>query len=1734
MIKRSRIYDLIFLALILVAAFLRTTGIRWDAEHHLHPDERFLAQVESALIPVEKLGDYFNTATSTLNPNNRGFSFFVYGTLPIIAVRYVAEWLGQTGYDQVHIVGRALSAVADLGVIFLVYLIAIRLFDKRVGLLAAAFSAFTVVQIQQSHYFTVDNFLNFFIFLALYFAIRIAGPEKSSEGEDPATSLNLFDFVAFGIALGMAMASKVSAAPLALMLPAALILRLWQLPNEQRKPIYARGFAFLAAAGAVSFLIFRIFQPYAFAGPSFFNVSLNSAWLDTLSQLRGQATGDIDWPPSMQWARRPIWFAFENMARWGMGLPLAIVAWGGFLWAAWVLIKRGWNKPELLLWAWGALYFVWQSVAFNPTMRYLLPVYPVLAVFGAWALFRLWDEGAHARDDGSRWRFWARPVAILLAAVALLGSAVWSFAFVRIYQQPVTRIAASRWIYENVPGPITLTIETAAGPKQQQVPYRQNQVFSQNTPYFTSFRMQDTGTLEEISLYHVLAPIQLDLVSGQGETTQLVSSQGYVVDWVSLVSGSTQQILFPIPIGLPGPYQLTLNLPGGGGQLRLDQADLMNTQDPAVVPQSVLQEIVEASLGDHITLTFDIFADFPVDQLVINLTALTNFELAPLDVHIALSTTPEMGSIVAEADGVLHPESAARGFTTPANFRLSESVSIQPEQVLYMQIDMETAGTATLLGAGVVSESSWDDGIPLRLDGYDPFGGVYQGGLNFEMYWDEDATKLNRFLDILDRGEYLFVTSSRQWASLPRIPERFPLVTEYYRLLLGCPEGQTIESCFNVAQLGDFEGRLGYELVQIFDSSPQLNSLVINDQVSEEAFTVYDHPKVFIFKKSADYDQAEVVSLLSAVNLDNVIHLTPKQATGPVPLTLEDAAGAQAPNLMLPEPDWERQRAGGTWSQLFDVDNWINTSSGVSALIWYLALAVLGFAAFPMVRWAMPGLQDHGYPLARLAGLLLLSYFAWLGASLGLSFTRGWLAAVALLLILAGAWAAYRQRVELRALWERKRHLFMRTEVLFFAFFILMLLIRWFNPDLWHPGKGGEKPMDFAYFNAVLKSTSFPAYDPWFAGGYINYYYYGFVLVGSLTKLLGIIPSVAYNLILPSLFAMLALGAYSLASNLYRAWKSDTEDEQDEDNASHRVGILAAIALVLAGNLGSLQMIFQGFMRLGSDGAYGTEAGLITGLVWTARGLVLRILGQPLPFGLGDWYWNPTRIIPAPGESAPITEFPLFTFTYADLHAHMIALPLTLLALAWALSVVLSRAWRGQRAPLQLLWVFLFGGIAIGSLRPTNTWDLPTYLVIAAFAVAYAIGHYFPPDKRDIQPASRWLYSAGGIAAITFASILAYQPYAHWYRQGFTSLERWAGSHTPSGVYLLHWGIMLFFILAWMLWETRQWLASTPLSSLRKLKPYQLLIYAGLLVLLAAIVALTGLGVHIAWFVLPLMLWAGLLILRPGQPESKRLVLFLVGTGLFLTLMVEVVVLRGDISRMNTVFKFYMQVWTLFALSATLALAWTFNEVRQWLPSWQRVWVGIGAVLIASGALFLVLAVPAKMKDRMSATAPHTLDGLAYMQTSVYYERDQELDLNQDYVAIRWLQDNVEGSPVIVEAHTGEYRWGSRYAINTGLPAVIGWNWHQRQQREFVPGNDIWGRVGAVQQFYETSDLAFVNDFLQTYDVEYVIVGQLERAYYPGSGLGKFERQDGRLWEEVFRFEDTVIYRANASALTLD
>ncbi len=1664
---RSWIYDLLLIAVLVAAAAFRIVGLDWDDNHHLHPDERFLTMVESGLqvkkctepgLSVEQcpedqkawigLSDYFNTATSTLNPHNRGYGFFVYGTLPIFIVRYIAEWLGQTGYDQVHLVGRQVSAIADLGTILLLYLIAARLYGRKVALLAAAFSAFAVMQIQQSHFFTTDNPLVFFMFLALYFAVQIAmgtgresengnresgvesresGEEASSDSQITTPELRFSDYalrflrdpllwlsLAFGFALGMAAASKINAVVLAVMLPAALAIRFTRSTvHGSRSVDWSLIITCLVAGGFATVLAFRIFQPYAFSGPGFFGLAPNEAWINNLRDLSAQASGDADLPFALQWARRSHLYSGTNLTVYGLGLPLGILAWAGFLFMGWKILRGEWRQ-HLLLWAWTAAYFGWQSLQFNPTMRYQLPVYPLLAMMAAWVVFQVagLNLKLKVRRGGEPSTFNLQPVAILIGGGVLVATILWALAFVQIYLRTHTRVAAAEWIYANLPGPINLQIDTGNSVFQQPIPFPYGMAVQHDAPHLLSFVAKHSGTLAEIYFPHVLS----------------------------------------VPVSAQ-TFSLSLAL------------------TPDAPPEAVL------------------------------------------------------------ATAALTDEFAPRGDPRGEGYSLVLDRPVMLTEGGTYFLKLETTAALTLAGATPINESSWDDGLPMPLQGYDGFGGIYNGNLNLELYWDDNADKLTRFVTTLDQGDAIFITSNRQWASITRVPERYPLSTEYYRLLVGCPEDKDIIWCYNVARPGMFEGQLGYELTAVFESYPTLEipglfKWEFNDQFAEEAFTVYDHPKVLIFEKSADFDAAEVQALLGAVDLTHVVHLTPRAANS-----------YQFKDLLLPPDRLAQQQAGGTWSDLFDYE-WVqNKYPYFGLLVWYLFVFVLGLFTYPIIRRVLPGLADKGYPLARALGLVILAYVPWLLGSLGVAYSRASIAAVFAAILLVGARQAWVQKDALASEWKSNRRYFLMVEGLFLAFFVVDLLIRLGNPDLWHPSKGGERPMDFSYFNAVLRSTTFPPYDPWYAGGYINYYYYGFVLVGTPVKLLGLVPTIAFNFILPTWFALVGIGAFSVGWNLFAGSRLKVEGLEDEHHQpstiNHQLiaGLAAAALMILLGNLGTVQMLYQGFQRMAAPGGIITDANFFQRLAWFVQGVGKSLSGEVLPFGYGDWYWNPSRVIP-PGPGNEITEFPLFTFLYSDLHAHMIVMPVTLFVVAWALSFVFhlrgeQKNGRGLASLLSsLLMPLIFGALVLGAIYPTNTWDTFTYLPLAALATGYALFRYLPLTEKQfgLPPIIQRIgLTLAGMAALAVLSRLFYQPFFHWFGQGYSQVDPWTASHTPVSSYLTHWGLFLFVLFFWMAWETREWMASTPLSHLKKLRPYQLvielLIAASFIALFYLLYKEVGIGV----IALPMAIWAGVLVLRPGLSDSRRAVLFLIGTGLTLTIVVELVALVGDIGRMNTIFKIYLQAWTLLAVSAGAAFAWTLMDVARWSRRWRNVWQTGLSVLLACAALFSVSATADKVRDRMTPTAPHSLDSMAYMETSLLWD-SVNMDIGQDYRAIRWLQDNAQGSPVIVEANLPEYRWGTRYTIYTGLPNVLGWNWHQRQQRALIPPNLITDRITEIQDFYTTLDLAAAKAFLEKYNVRYIIVGQLEQIYYPGAGLEKFPLQNGVLWREVFRDNQTAIY----------
>jgi YYY domain-containing protein len=1049
-------------------------------------------------------------------------------------------------------------------------------------------------------------------------------------------------------------------------------------------------------------------------------------------------------------------------------------------------------------------------------------------------------------------------------------------------------------------------------------------------------------------------------------------------------------------------------------------------------------------------------------------------------------------------------------------------------------------GAAVLADTSRIVNEHWDDILPVSTNGRVPYASYYTevtGGQRPVTHLDNEQKRFEVY-QWLDEADYIAISSQRAIWSLPRLPLSFPLMMRYYEAL--------------------FSGELGFDLVGEFHADLNIGPLYISDTgaalgwgappsigwpppgplAAEEAFSVYDHPPVWIFAKSDRYSPERARQILGAVDLSEVIFMTPGQAT-------------QARNgLMLSDAARARQRAGGTFSEQFAVDGLLSQQPWLAAVVWWLAVIVLGWLAFPISFVALRGLPDRGYALARILALLLISYFAWIMASLHwLPHTRGTLFLGVLLLAAGSGAILWLRRHEILPFIRQNLALFGVIELVGVFLYLIFILIRLGNPDVWDVIWGGEKPMDLSYFTAVMKSTTFPPYDPWFAGGYINYYYYGYVYVGSITQLLGIVPAVAYNLILPMLASFTGLGAFSLAFNLVASrcqsepdpfTNSSTRPRATLDRQPLLAGGVAAVLAVLLGNLAQVGVLVSTWYKAGEP-VVNSGIGPIDAVARTLQGgFNLVIGGQPAPIYPGDWFWTASRAINAnPGEAGPITEFPFFTFLYGDLHAHMIALPLTLLALGWAVAVALRHLpasgseSNGKTAVWEMVLLFLVGGLAIGVLRPTNTWDWPTYLFLGILALVYAA--YRQHGRISLPMAGQ----AGRQTAVLVAiAVVAFWPFARNYGAGYNSLEVWAGSYTLLKNYLIIHGLFLFLILTHLAREFRAWSSTWSQRDLARLEPIGKLILASLFSYVALIALLAWRGYWIAPVVLTLVLLAGFMSLRPELPSARRVVLVLIAGALALTLFVEMFVLKGDIGRMNTVFKFYMQVWILFSVAAGAAAAWAWPAVMgEWGPARRKLWQATLLLLLLAAFLYPLLATKAKWQIRMNADAPTTLDGMAFMQVTSYHDTaydgsSKNVPLADDYAAIQWMQRHIEGSPVIAEGHSHPHPGFSPYrsitnrvAMYTGLPAIVGWDWHQRQQRAVVPGTLVSRRIDDVNRLYNSRDLPETLALLKKYQVQYVYAGTLEWTYYSPEGLLKFDRlaEMGYL-REVYRNSGVSIY----------
>lgn len=784
-------------------------------------------------------------------------------------------------------------------------------------------------------------------------------------------------------------------------------------------------------------------------------------------------------------------------------------------------------------------------------------------------------------------------------------------------------------------------------------------------------------------------------------------------------------------------------------------------------------------------------------------------------------------------------------------------------------------------------------------------------------------------------------------------------------------------------------------------------------------------------------------------------------------------------------------------------------------IFWYVLLVILGWLTFPLTFRLFRKVADRGYAVSRILGLLLWGFGFWLLASLGLLQNQA--GAILLVLALLAAVSAWSGWGRWQALWDWVRanwQVILVTELVFFAAFGFMVVVRGANPA----ATGTEKPMELAFINAILHSETFPPHDPWLSGYAISYYHFGYILAAMLAKVTGASGGVAFNLMLSAVFAMSAAGAYGVLLDLLAARQKEPQGVQKFLGWA----LLGPVFLLFVSNLEAvLEMVHQ--LGVGWDLSTGTSSFW----QWINIEALLNPPSEPLTLIPQRfwWWWQASRVVQDidllgnVSSLSPIDEFPAFSYVLGDLHPHVLVMPFVTLVINLAFNIYQGALDADQ--PTHLLGIeipfkwdlFWVSAVIVGGLIFLNTWDLPVYfcLLVGAFLIRQVSRKGWSGER--IREALTLAIPLGGLAVILYLPFLI-------------SFQSQAGGILPN-VYYPTRGLYLWVMFGTLLVPIFLFFGSLRRKKARADWKWGAILVGGLVLLLAVITLVLGLAVarmdigqqliaeqgqtsvwglfsaalgHRLQYGAGLLTLVALLVIGlayligslkkddPAEPPQPRgpegFVLLMVVLGGLMVIAPEFVYLRDNFgTRMNTVFKFYYQAWMLWSLAAAYASVTLLRKGSVF----SRIVI---VLVIVLGLAYPVLAYPDKT-DNFQFSTGFSLDAGGYL---ALYQPDEA-------AAIEWLAAAEPGT--VAEAVGGQYSSYARVATLSGQPTVLGWPGHEGQWRGGY--SEVGNREADIRTLYETADWEAALGILRQYDIRYVFIGSLENSTYAVNPL-KFEQ----------------------------
>lgn len=372
-------------------------------------------------------------------------------------------------------------------------------------------------------------------------------------------------------------------------------------------------------------------------------------------------------------------------------------------------------------------------------------------------------------------------------------------------------------------------------------------------------------------------------------------------------------------------------------------------------------------------------------------------------------------------------------------------------------------------------------------------------------------------------------------------------------------------------------------------------------------------------------------------------------------------------------------------------------------------------------------------------------------------------------------------------------------------------------------------------------------------------------------------------------------------------------------------------------------------------------------------------------------------------------------------------------------------------------WPLLMCGVFLGIFQWTNTWDLAIYYVVACGVCLFGNLARFKDRKKGIRSSViQWIQ-------MLFLAIIVALPFTLQFDSGMAQGVRLAENHSAFYQFCILWAFPVVMVLSYLVILFLERGRCRPLRWLARMKRPDLFV---------AVLSLCALG---------LILLPEIVYVRDIYEETS--------------------------ARSNTMFKLTYQAFILFGIClGFITVRFLAARTRRWIRA-----VGVAGVIgVLATAGYTVTSVGQWSGQVWKIQEYKGLNATAYLE-------DQ---YPEDAPAIRWLQANVRGTPVVLEANGESYTDYCRVSAMTGLPTVLGWKVHEWLWRNDLEA--VEARSAQVETIYTSTDEAQVRSLLDEYHVSYIFIGKMEREKYPA------------LNEDLLRSLGTPVFDDEATVIRLD